>query len=38
MKAIEKDGEAFLIVEFSLPRLNLKRMQDTMKNVKSEKF
>ena len=38
MKAIEEDGEAFLIVEFSLPRLNQKRMQETMKNIKSEKF
>lgn len=38
MKVVEDDGEAFLIVEFSLPRLNLKRMQDTMKNVRGEKF
>ena len=38
MKVIESEGKAFLIVEFSLPRLNLKRMQDTIKNVKSEKF
>lgn len=38
MKVIEDDGEAFLMVEFSLPRLNQKRMQETMKNVKSEKF
>jgi hypothetical protein len=38
MMVIEDDGEAFLMVEFSLPRLNLKRMQETMKNVKSEKF